>query len=197
MEVKWDRWALFRTLLLLQLYVVVPVLLAEDAPHMHSTCKSAGGEIENTVYCNLTRWKMDTFLTSAGIVAKGTCSTNREDVPSCSTSCSATPSLDIPELQRPKCEEGLGCDRPLHCFDFRSLGEESSIVPDPPRAVKVTSYQLEGILENPTIRNCCALVMFYASWCEFSAQFARKFNALGRTFDGLPALALDLGENEP
>ena len=100
------------------------------------------------------------------------------------------------ELQRPRCEEGKGCDRPLNCFDFRKLGNDS-IVPDPPNVVKVTPYELEEILENASIQNCCAIVMFYAQWCEFSAQFGRKFNALGRTFAGLPVLAVDLGENEP
>ena len=100
------------------------------------------------------------------------------------------------EVQRPRCEEGKGCDRPLNCFDFRNLGNDS-VVPDPPSVVKVTPYELEGILENVSIQNCCAIVMFYAQWCEFSTQFGRKFNALGRTFAGLPVLAVDLGENEP
>lgn len=96
----------------------------------------------------------------------------------------------------PRCDVERGCDSPLQCFDFKTLGNES-IVPTPPTAVKVTPYQLESVLENPSTANCCAVVMFYAPWCEFSAQFARKFNALGRTFDGLPTLAVDLGENEP
>ena len=96
----------------------------------------------------------------------------------------------------PRCSEEGGCDSPLNCFDFKTLGNES-VVPEPPTAVKVTPYQLERILENPSTANCCAVVMFYAPWCEFSAQFARKFNAIGRTFDGLPTLAVDLGENEP
>ena len=101
-----------------------------------------------------------------------------------------------PSEKKPACEEGRGCDPPLNCFDFKTLGN-TSVVPDPPRAVKVTPYELEGILENPSTANCCAVVMFYAPWCEFSTQFARKFNALGRTFDSLPTLAVDLGENEP
>ena len=100
------------------------------------------------------------------------------------------------EVPRPKCEEGKGCDRPLNCFDFRSLGNDS-VVPDPPSVLKVTPHMLEGISENVSIQNCCAIVMFYAPWCEFSAQFGRKFNALGRTFSGLPILAVDLNENEP
>ena len=100
------------------------------------------------------------------------------------------------EVQKPRCEEGKGCDRPLNCFDFRNLGNDS-VVPDPPSVVKVTPYELERILENGSIQNCCAIVMFYAQWCEFSTQFGRKFNALGRTFAGLPVLAVDLGENEP
>jgi len=100
------------------------------------------------------------------------------------------------KVPRPKCEEGKGCDRPLNCFDFRSLGNDS-VVPDPPSVLKVTPHMLEGISENVSIQNCCAIVMFYAPWCEFSAQFGRKYNALGRTFNELPILAVDLNENEP
>ena len=96
----------------------------------------------------------------------------------------------------PRCSVQGGCDSPLSCFDFKTLGNES-VIPSPSAAVKVTPHQLEKILENPSTANCCAVVMFYAPWCEFSTQFARKFNALGRTFDGLPTLAVDLGANEP
>lgn len=102
----------------------------------------------------------------------------------------------ITEYQRPSCEKGKGCNKPLECFDFSTLGKDSP-VPDPPRAVKVTPLELEAILENKLYENCCAIVMFYAPWCEFSSQFARRFNAIGRTFSELPVLAVDLGENEP
>ena len=96
----------------------------------------------------------------------------------------------------PRCEESKGCDSPLNCFDFRTLGD-GSVVSDPPKAVEVTPYRLAEILEDPSTANCCAVVMFYAPWCEFSVQFARRFNTLGRTFPGLPFLAMDFSKHEP
>lgn len=98
--------------------------------------------------------------------------------------------------RRPKCEEETGCDVPLRCFNFSSLAN-GSIVPEPPSVVHVDSYQLQDILENSSIENCCALVMFYAPWCVFSTNFAPKFNALGQTFRELPTLALNYGEHDP
>ena len=99
--------------------------------------------------------------------------------------------------QRPKCDEIGGCNVPLHCFDFSQLNENTSVIPNPPHSVLVTPHQLESIVENATVQNCCAVVLFYAPWCTFSVQFARKFNALGRSFNSLPILAVDLAENEP
>ena len=98
---------------------------------------------------------------------------------------------------RPKCEDGKGCDEPLHCLDFKTLDPNASIIPDPPQAVLVTPHKLENILEVHGMPNCCAVVLFYAPWCAFSIQFARKFNALGRSFENLPIMAVDLAENEP
>lgn len=98
--------------------------------------------------------------------------------------------------QLPRCEEGKGCDTPLHCYDFRQEGAET-IVPHPPRAVDLSPHELERILENQTIVNCCAIVMFYAPWCDFSVRFAQQFNALGRTFEGLPVFAVDFSIHEP
>ena len=100
-------------------------------------------------------------------------------------------------LVRPKCDVGKGCDTLLHCFDFKTLPSNASIIPDPPQAVIVTPHQLESIVENQTMQNCCAVVLFYAPWCTFSVQFAQKFNALGRSFENLPILAVDMAENEP
>ena len=98
---------------------------------------------------------------------------------------------------RPKCDEISGCNVPLHCFDFKQLSNSASVIPDPPQPLLVTPHQLEGILEDTAVQNSCAVVLFYAPWCTFSVQFARKFNALGRSFDGLAVLAVDLAENEP
>ena len=99
--------------------------------------------------------------------------------------------------QRPKCDEISGCNVPLNCFDFSQFSDNTSFIPDPPHTVLVTPHQLESIVENTTVQNCCAVVLFYAPWCTFSVQFARKFNALGRSFNSLPILAVDLAKNEP
>ena len=99
-------------------------------------------------------------------------------------------------LVRPRCDEINGCNAPLHCFDFQQLGN-ASIIRDPPQTVRVTPHQLESIVEDAAMQNVCAIVLFYAPWCAFSVQFARKFNALGRSFDRLPILAVDLAENDP
>jgi hypothetical protein len=37
----------------------------------------------------------------------------------------------------------------------------------------------------------CAVVLFYAKWCYFSAKLAPMYNAVGRTFSGIPILAMD------
>jgi thiol-disulfide isomerase/thioredoxin len=99
-------------------------------------------------------------------------------------------------LLRPKCDETTGCNAPLHCFDFSKLENGSSQFSES-RVVVVSPHQLESIVEDSAVQNVCAIVLFYAPWCTFSAQFARKFNALGRSFRGLPILALNLAESEP
>lgn len=37
----------------------------------------------------------------------------------------------------------------------------------------------------------CAVVLFYAKWCYFSANLAPAYNAVGRAFSGIPILAID------
>lgn len=37
----------------------------------------------------------------------------------------------------------------------------------------------------------CAVVLFYAKWCFFSARLAPIYNAAGRAFSGIPILAID------
>ena len=103
------------------------------------------------------------------------------------------------EWRRPICKAGLGCDVPLNCFNYSSLNATSNkaaISKNNRTVMKVTAYELEGILEDPLITNTCAVVMIYAPWCPYSADFARQFNALGRTYRELPVLALDLNEND-
>lgn len=91
------------------------------------------------------------------------------------------------EWRRPICKTKVGCDIPLNCYDY-SLKEKG--------ALKVTPHNLEAILENPSITNTCAVVMFYAPWCPYSVDFARQFNALGRSYSELSFLAVDFNEND-
>lgn len=102
----------------------------------------------------------------------------------------------VKEYQRPVCKKGEGCDIPLNCYDFVTNGPHD-IVPDPPRAVELTPLKMQNLLANGTYKNCCALVMFYAPWCEYSISFAHKFNAIGRTFVNLPVISVDLSAHDP
>lgn len=110
-----------------------------------------------------------------------------------------TTSMNVSEecLLRPKCDETSGCNTPLHCFDFSKSENGTSQFASFRGVVLVTPRELERIVEDTAVQNVCAIVLFYAPWCTFSVQFARKFNALGRSFTGLPILALNLAESEP
>lgn len=115
-----------------------------------------------------------------------------------SSGCNGSSCTTVSDFVKPLCEEGRGCNYSLNCFNFSTLGNESFIPRDhPPSAIKISPVELDSILDNKTYANCCVVVMFFAPWCEFSAQFGRKFNAVGRAFDGLPVLAVDLDEPEP
>ena len=91
------------------------------------------------------------------------------------------------EWRRPICKTEVGCDIPLNCYNY-SLKERG--------ALKVTPHKLEAILENPSVTNTCAVVLFYAPWCPYSVDFALRFNALGRSYNELPFLAVDFNEND-
>ena len=108
----------------------------------------------------------------------------------------SVPSPAKQEYQRPVCKAGEGCDVPLNYYDFIMNGPRD-IVPDPPKVVELSPLQLQNLLGNGTYKNCCALVMFYAPWCEYSVNFAQKFNAIGRTFLNLPVIAVDLSAHDP
>lgn len=106
--------------------------------------------------------------------------------------CHMTPPTG--EWQKPICKEKVGCDVPLNCFDYSSLTR--STASKVAGARKVTPHNLERILENPSITNTCAVVMFYAPWCPYSVDFARQFNALGRSYRQLPVLAVEFSESD-
>lgn len=105
-----------------------------------------------------------------------------------SRTCSQIPSLPK-GWKRPKCQEKVGCDKPLHCFNYSSLTKNKG-------AFQVLPHDLERIIENPAVMNICAVVMFYAPWCPYSVDFARQFNALGRSFKELLIMAVDFAEND-
>ena len=102
---------------------------------------------------------------------------------------------------RPQCDETNGCNTHLHCANFKKLtsynDSDELIMQESPQALLVTPHKLETIVEKSAVHNVCAIVLFYAPWCAFSVRFARKFNALGRSFGQLPILAVDLAESEP
>lgn len=55
-----------------------------------------------------------------------------------------------------------------------------------------SSVMLNVIVPNPNITaNECALVMFYAPWCHFSARAAPHYNALARVFPSIHMLAIN------
>ena len=95
--------------------------------------------------------------------------------------------------KRPKCTADKGCDIPLNCHNYTTsnatLGEA--------QVIQVTTLELQSIVEDDNITNNCVVVMFYAPWCEYSIQFARRYNTIGRTFREIPVLAVDLSANEP
>lgn len=96
------------------------------------------------------------------------------------------------EWKKPVCKLGEGCDVFLKCYNYTSYPELKT-----GETMKVTPIELEKILENPSINNTCAVVMFYVPYCPYSVEFARTFNALGRSYKELPMLAVDFTENDP
>ena len=80
------------------------------------------------------------------------------------------------------------------CTDYRDI--QDSVLSDPPSVLNVTSERLAEILQDDAIANRCALVYFYASWSHYSCEYALKYNALGRAFNTLPVLAVDLLYND-
>lgn len=96
------------------------------------------------------------------------------------------------EWRKPLCKLNEGCDVLLKCHNYSNSTEQET-----GGTVKVTPIQLEKTLENPSINNTCAVVMFYVPYCPYSTQFGRTFNALGRSYTELPVLAVDFSENNP
>ncbi|XP_065884025.1 thioredoxin domain-containing protein 15-like [Dysidea avara] len=83
---------------------------------------------------------------------------------------------------------------PYPCIDYRTLPD--SVLSDPPSVLNVTSQQLNDILQDESVANRCAIVYFYASWSYYSCEYAYQYNALGRAFNSLPILAVDLHYND-
>lgn len=95
------------------------------------------------------------------------------------------------EWKKPVCKLGEGCDIPLNCFNYSTHSDFKS-----GRTSKVTPIELELVLENPSVTNTCAVVMFYAPYCPYSVDFGRTYNALGRSYRELLVLAVDITEND-
>ena len=169
-----------------------------------SACSDEAESLETEESENSLLSSVDIFTTQSNAPSLRDILLNTESTASCvaSNTNTTSPAPDAVNLTstcqlRPTCNESGGCNVPLYCFDFKTHPVNTSIVPDPPQTLLVTPQQLESIVEDMATQNCCAVVLFYAPWCAFSAQFARKFNALGRSFENIPILAVDLAENEP
>lgn len=80
------------------------------------------------------------------------------------------------------------------CANYRDIS--NSVLSDSPSVLNVTSKRLAEILQDNTIVNRCAIVYFYASWSHYSCEYALQYNALGRAFNSLPILAVDLLYND-
>lgn len=65
-----------------------------------------------------------------------------------------------------------------------NLSKESVVMLD-------DNNNLSSWLEEINRTTSCAVVLFYAKWCYFSAMLAPAYNAVGRAFKGIPILALD------
>ena len=192
----WDWWAIIGVTILILL--PRPSACSDEAESLetekseNSRLSSVADDIFTTCTQSNAPSVRDVFLltkeSNASCVASNTDTTSpAPDAVNLTSTCQL----------RPTCNETGGCNVPLYCFDFKTLPVNTSIIPDPPQTLLVTPQQLESIVEDVAMQNCCAVVLFYAPWCAFSAQFARKFNALGRSFENLPILAVDLAENEP
>ena len=161
-------WSLFRMVTLFHL------LSSSEHSQAHE-------ESQSVQECDMTT----SFWGMVGVQPKGT-----SEGPAASSSM---------ELPKPVCTAGQGCDRPLYCFNYSSWNatNHAAVGGHGNRTVvKVTGYELQGILEDPSITNTCAVVMIYAPWCPYSADFARQFNALGRSYRELPVFALDISESD-
>ena len=80
------------------------------------------------------------------------------------------------------------------CTNYRNIS--NSVVSDTPSVLNVTSQQLTEILHDNTVVNRCAIVYFFASWSHYSCEYALQYNAIGRAFNSLPILAVDLQYND-
>ena len=69
------------------------------------------------------------------------------------------------------------------CGKF-NLSKQSVVILD-------DNNSLSSWLEEINRTTSCAVVLFYAKWCYFSAMLAPAYNAAGRAFEGIPLLALD------
>lgn len=164
-----DWWSLFRTI------TVVQVLSSTTTTTTTSSCSSASKESENQESSELTS-KYNTSRIFLGVVGlNNSCTVHNNET-----------------NRRPVCKAVTGCDVPLNCYNHSVMTMLNGNM-----AIKVTPRHLEHILENSSVSNVCALVMFYAPWCPYSVEFARQFNAIGRTFRELPVLAIDYSENDP
>ena len=74
----------------------------------------------------------------------------------------------------------------IPCANVRRAGLE---------AKDVDEEEFRSILEDSVKLKGCVLVLFYGKQCPFSGEAVLKVNALGRSIDLFPVIAVDLQEN--
>ena len=99
---------------------------------------------------------------------------------------------------KPICDVNKGCNPPLQCLNLSTVNDsEMAGVINQGRVVEINASQLEYLLDSSKYTNTCMILMFFARWCQYSANFAPVYNSLGHSFPQLPILALDFGDQDP
>ena len=130
------------------------------------------------VKCNLQEYTSDSDVDQDQTAEPKTNETNRSDVNGSVTEDDAT-------------EHKI---KTYPCANYKDVS--NSVLSDMPSVLNVTSKQLTEILHDNTVVNRCAIVYFFASWSHYSCEYAHQYNAIGRAFNSLPILAMDLLYND-
>ena len=62
---------------------------------------------------------------------------------------------------------------------------------EPKVVILKNETELTKIISMSNESQSCFLLYFFVNWCEFCAEFSVEINAIGRSFYGLPVIAVD------